>query len=151
MSYRTILVIFLILLLFASGCTSSKNAQSTPVPTTPVHTENPTSTISTPVQTTTVVTTIIPLKPATSKITPLPTTTTIKTSVTTIPSTTKTIQSTISSTSKPCECTSDSKNCSNFKKKTEAQACYDYCISQGAGDIHRLDADGDSEVCESLP
>jgi len=32
-----------------------------------------------------------------------------------------------------------------------AQACHNYCISQGAGDIHGLDKDRNGSACESLP
>ncbi|GAG83978.1 unnamed protein product, partial [marine sediment metagenome] len=42
-------------------------------------------------------------------------------------------------------------NCSDFSTQAAAQACYDYCISQGAGDIHDLDRDNDGIACESLP
>jgi len=50
-----------------------------------------------------------------------------------------------------CQCDSDRYNCSDFGTHVEAQACYDYCISQGAGDIHRLDSDNDGIACEGLP
>ena len=48
-------------------------------------------------------------------------------------------------------CSHDAYNCGDFDTQAEAQACHDYCVAQGAGDIHRLDADGDGEACESLP
>ena len=49
-------------------------------------------------------------------------------------------------------CSYDAYNCSDFNTHSEAQACYEYCVSQGAGDIHRLDGrDGDGQACESLP
>lgn len=51
----------------------------------------------------------------------------------------------------PCPCNADTLNCSDFDTQPEAQACFDWCISQGAGDIHRLDFDNDGEACESLP
>jgi cytoskeletal protein RodZ len=51
----------------------------------------------------------------------------------------------------PCPCSSDSLNCSDFATHSQAQACYDFCVSQGAGDIHKLDQDGDGDACESLP
>jgi hypothetical protein len=51
----------------------------------------------------------------------------------------------------PCGCSSDSLNCTDFSgSHARAQACYDYCVSQGRGDIHRLDNDGDGDACESL-
>lgn len=52
----------------------------------------------------------------------------------------------------PCSCGGDLYNCSDFGTHNQAQACFDYCVSQSVGDIHRLDgADGDSLACESLP
>lgn len=50
-----------------------------------------------------------------------------------------------------CDCSSDLYNCSDFATQAQAQACYDYCVSQGRGDIHRLDGDNDGIACESLP
>lgn len=49
-----------------------------------------------------------------------------------------------------CACNGDSLNCSNFQTQAEAQACFNYCIAQGAGDIHKLDENNDGEACESL-
>jgi len=52
----------------------------------------------------------------------------------------------------PCLCTGDLYNCTaDFSSHSEAQACYNYCISVGAGDIHQLDSDGDGDACEGLP
>jgi len=39
----------------------------------------------------------------------------------------------------------------NVATHAEAQACYEYCIAQGRGDVHRLDRDKDGLACESLP
>lgn len=50
-----------------------------------------------------------------------------------------------------CACYADLYNCSDFSTQAAAQACYDHCIAQGAGDIHRLDRDNDGIACESLP
>lgn len=50
-----------------------------------------------------------------------------------------------------CSCSSDTYNCSNFTTHAQAQACHDYCVTQGAGDIHGLDRDNDGDACESLP
>lgn len=50
-----------------------------------------------------------------------------------------------------CDCSADIYNCSDFATQAQAQACYDYCVAQGAGDIHKLDGDGDGTACESLP
>lgn len=36
-----------------------------------------------------------------------------------------------------------------LKETAAAQACFNYCVAQGVGDIHGLDGDGDA--CESLP
>ena len=46
------------------------------------------------------------------------------------------------------DCSSDVYNCGDFTTQEEAQEAFDYC---GPVDIHRLDNDGDGEVCESLP
>jgi phosphatidylserine/phosphatidylglycerophosphate/cardiolipin synthase-like enzyme len=51
----------------------------------------------------------------------------------------------------PCACTGNLYNCPDFTTQPQAQACYTWCVSQGAGDIHQLDIDGDGEACESLP
>jgi len=50
-----------------------------------------------------------------------------------------------------CDCSGNIYNCSDFDTQTEAQACYEHCISLGRGDIHRLDADNDGIACEALP
>lgn len=50
-----------------------------------------------------------------------------------------------------CSCGGDTLNCSDFSSHSSAQACHDYCISQGSGDIHSLDSNGDGDACESLP
>lgn len=50
-----------------------------------------------------------------------------------------------------CKCTGNIYNCDDFTTEAQAQACYNYCISLGKGDIHRLDRDNDGRACESLP
>ncbi len=50
---------------------------------------------------------------------------------------------------KVCDCSGNIYNCADFASTSEAQSCYNYCISQGKGDIHRLDADNDGLACES--
>ncbi|MEX2017605.1 MAG: excalibur calcium-binding domain-containing protein [Candidatus Pacearchaeota archaeon] len=50
----------------------------------------------------------------------------------------------------PSACGEDLYNCGDFSTQAEAQAVYDVCIEQGAGDVHGLDNDGDGVVCESL-
>ena len=47
-------------------------------------------------------------------------------------------------------CDEDFYNCADFRAQDSAQTVYDYCKQQGAGDIHRLDADGNGKACESL-
>jgi len=48
------------------------------------------------------------------------------------------------------ECARNTYNCSSFKTQTEAQSAFDACGGSG-NDIHKLDGNGDGEVCESLP
>ncbi len=48
------------------------------------------------------------------------------------------------------ECSRNAYNCSDFATQAEAQSAFESC-GAGANDIHKLDADGDGEVCESLP
>lgn len=47
-------------------------------------------------------------------------------------------------------CSTNSYNCSDFKTQAEAQAVFETC-GGSSNDIHRLDRDGDSRVCETLP
>lgn len=49
----------------------------------------------------------------------------------------------------PCECSGDLYKCDDFGGHQAAQTCFNYCISIGAGDIHRLDNDNDGTVCEN--
>ena len=48
------------------------------------------------------------------------------------------------------ECSRNAYNCTDFTTQTEAQAAFDSCGGSD-NDVHRLDADFDGEVCESLP
>jgi micrococcal nuclease len=50
-----------------------------------------------------------------------------------------------------CSCSGNVYNCGDFSTHNAAQACYNYCISVGSGDIHGLDGDDDGIACESLP
>ena len=50
-----------------------------------------------------------------------------------------------------CDCSANIYDCSAFGSHASAQACYNYCLSIGRGDIHKLDGDSDGEACESLP
>lgn len=46
----------------------------------------------------------------------------------------------------------DALSCKDFATHNAAQACHDYCVAQGVGDVHRLDGnDQDGLACESLP
>jgi len=47
------------------------------------------------------------------------------------------------------ECTRNTYNCSSFSTQAEAQAAFDACGGSG-NDVHKLDGNGDGEVCESL-
>ncbi|MEM9775518.1 MAG: excalibur calcium-binding domain-containing protein, partial [Chloroflexota bacterium] len=48
-------------------------------------------------------------------------------------------------------CSSDIYNCKDFPTQQAAQDLYEFCLSQGAGDIHGLDGNNDGEACESNP
>lgn len=50
-----------------------------------------------------------------------------------------------------CSCNANNYNCENFTFQSEAQQCFNYCISQGMGDIHQLDDNNDNLACENLP
>lgn len=53
--------------------------------------------------------------------------------------------------SPPCDCSYDRYNCEDFDSEAEAQTCFEYCLEQGAGDVHGLDGDDDGDACEWLP
>jgi hypothetical protein len=48
-----------------------------------------------------------------------------------------------------CPCGGDTLNCSDFTGSSSAQACMEYCIAQGAGDIHNLDGNANGQACEA--
>ena len=50
-----------------------------------------------------------------------------------------------------CPCHADLFDCSDFDTQSDAQACYDYCLGQGAGDVHMLDWDKDGYACGTAP
>lgn len=51
-----------------------------------------------------------------------------------------------------CNCSGPDLNCKDFGSHAAAQACYNYCVSQGFGDVFGLDGnDNDGLACESLP
>lgn len=111
----------------ARGGIAGVDTATSTVTSTPTLTHTPTAT-NTPTATSTATTTSTPTQ--TPTITPT---------------------ATEQSQSGPCPCESDSRNCSNFGSQSSAQACFDWCVSQGRGDIHKLDQDNDGEACESLP
>lgn len=107
-----------------------------------------------------------PVPTSTSTSTPTPTATTqSEATATNTPTATSTSTSTATSTPTatptptattpsqgPCPCNANTLNCSDFDTQPEAQACFNWCVSQGAGDIHGLDgSDNDGLACESLP
>ena len=47
-------------------------------------------------------------------------------------------------------CTYNYYNCPDFSTYREAREVFDYCKSQGQGDIHWLDGDDDGIPCEAL-
>lgn len=49
----------------------------------------------------------------------------------------------------PCNCTGPDLNCPDFKTRSAAQTCFNYCKDQGFGDPFNLDRDGDGRVCEN--
>jgi len=51
----------------------------------------------------------------------------------------------------PCNCSGPDLNCSDFSTQAAAQRCYNYCKSEGYGDVFELDRDKDGIACESLP
>lgn len=51
----------------------------------------------------------------------------------------------------PCDCTGVDLDCGDFSTHSAAQSCFDYCKSQGYGDVFGLDGDDDGDPCESLP
>jgi hypothetical protein len=50
-----------------------------------------------------------------------------------------------------CSCTANTYNCStrDFSSVAEAQTCFDFCRSQGFGDVHDLDRNEDGRACET--
>ena len=48
-------------------------------------------------------------------------------------------------------CDHDYYNCSSFRWQEEAQEVFEYCIDQGADDIHKLDQNNDGIACNALP
>ncbi len=46
-----------------------------------------------------------------------------------------------------CDCSSDCYNCTDFPNRTIAQACYEFCLAKGKGDVYSLDTDQDGFAC----
>jgi hypothetical protein len=63
---------------------------------------------------------------------------------------TQSYQATQIALSAPCPCVADTLDCTtaDFPSVKAAQACYDYCVAVGAGDIHGLDYYYDGLACE---
>ena len=57
---------------------------------------------------------------------------------------------TVPAGSGPYNCDTDTYNCADFTTQAQAQEAFDQCSSQGFGDIHQLDGDGNGEACEGL-
>jgi hypothetical protein len=49
-----------------------------------------------------------------------------------------------------CNCSGDLYNCRDFGSHAEAQACFEYCVAQGRGDIHLIDINNNGIACEAL-
>lgn len=47
-----------------------------------------------------------------------------------------------------CNCSGPDLDCEDFKPRSSAQPCFNYCVSQGFGDVFRLDRDNDGLACE---
>jgi endonuclease YncB( thermonuclease family) len=50
-----------------------------------------------------------------------------------------------------CNCEGHDLQCKDFGTHKEAQACFNYCVEEGYGDVFLLDDDGDGVVCRGLP
>jgi len=117
---------------------------------------NPGGIISTSTPTLTPTFTLVPTNTITPTSTvtptPLPTDTPVPTD-TPIPTFTVVVLPTLQQlpAAAACPCTGDTLNCTDFTLQAGAQSCMDYCIAQGAGDIHNLDGDANGVACESLP
>lgn len=48
----------------------------------------------------------------------------------------------------PCLCDRNRYDCEYWDNRLEILACFNYCISNGQGDIHELDGDDDGIPCE---
>lgn len=65
---------------------------------------------------------------------------------------TPTITATATRTLVPvCNCTGPRLTCNDFDSQAEAQACFEYCVEMGYGDIFGIDKNGNGLACEGLP
>jgi len=145
MKIKILCIFTLLAFLLIIGCSSSsdKSTTSTTIPT----------------KTYTVVTTVTPSQALTHV--PMATTTNALTMITTVvptktprqtvtmPPEKLTTATTTSRGTGVCDCSGNLYNCDDFATQASAQACYDYCKSQGKGDIHGLDANKDGSACEN--
>ena len=128
-----------------------KPVEATPT-LTPVVTNTPTPT-STPTPTLAVTNTptLTPTPTPTPAVTNTPTPTSTPTRTPTPTNTaTATFTPTQPAPAAVCDCSGNIYNCEDFATQAAAQACYEYCIAQGQGDIHDLDRDNDGIACEEL-
>lgn len=51
----------------------------------------------------------------------------------------------------PCDCEGRRLSCNSFSSQADAQACFDYCKSQGFGDVFGMDNNRNGRACEGLP
>jgi len=152
---KIVILLLIIGSLLISGCSTTTRSE---IPTTNPISLNQTVQIVVTMQAPIpeITTAIIPETATTAS--PQATRTTIPPTRTTFPTKTNTPFSTtlpekmasgISSESVVCGCSTDQYNCADFSTQAAAQSCYEYCISQGRGDIHRLDMDKDGLACEN--
>lgn len=50
-----------------------------------------------------------------------------------------------------CNCSGPKLTCNSFSQQSVAQACFNYCKSQGLGDIFELDKNNNGKACEGMP
>ena len=156
-SRRRSIVVGVVALLFAccgitAVITTNQNRQRSENPTLMPTTAVPES-IATSEPTNTAVPTDTPQPTATS--TPVPTDTAVPTNTmaptaTQAPLPTQPLPVDTPAPALPanCTCTGQDLNCDDFNGHRPAQACFDYCVAQGFGDVYRLDGDNDGSVCE---
>ena len=50
-----------------------------------------------------------------------------------------------------CDCSRENVSCNSFKTQAKAQACFEYCKSEGLSDVFGLDKNGNGKACEGMP